>query len=224
MENEKRKGKLLIQKLEKLVFQDEFISDVKAERRKLKLPPEGIQNTQKAIQAHARNSFSAVKFDPNYEQEKDRLSELLKKYGLDNRYGVLLRNYIFFNEFFSLEVPEFIENNERVRFFTKALAPADWTGANLRIFLEIYAETTTKDIQKIWQKEIKPLQKRAIGYKQGRNTTPGNFERDRRIYELHVAGKSVEEIKTEIKKDFELMMPIEIRKVIRRFKGRNIGK
>lgn len=225
MENEKKKGKLLIQKLEKLILQSEFISDVKAERRKLKLPPEGIQNSQKAIRAHARDSFSAVKFDPNYELGKDRLSELLKKYKLDDRYRNLVRNYIFFKEFFSEEVPEFLENNKRVHYFTESLDSEDWTGANLRIFMEIYAETTIKDIQKIWQKEIKPLQKRAVGYKKGRNTTPKNFERDRKIYELHVAGKSIKEIKAAISEEFGLvMMPHEIRKIIARFKDRNIGK
>lgn len=87
-----------------------------------------------------------------------------------------------------------------------------------KIFLEIYGETTIKDIQDVWS-TIKRWQKATIDYKEGRKRSKSNFLRDKRIYKLSLTGLTYPKITPIIKEEFgTVIMYDEIAKIILRMK------
>lgn len=208
-------------KIEKLVLKAQFQTDIKKERRQRQLPLDGIKFNKEAIETHALNTFSAIAFTPNQHQPLDSIGALLKKHDLDERYRDALKNYIYFNDFHASP----FQNDSLVRCFTESVDKNNWQETKVRVFLEIYAETSIKDVQKIWTEKIAPYQKNAIGYREGRETIPANFSRDKRMYELRQIKTPYPEIKKMIKTEFnEIVMPFEMPNIIKRFKKKYIGK
>ncbi len=91
-----------------------------------------------------------------------------------------------------------------------------------KIFLEIYSETTIKDIQEAWP-QIKRWQNNAVGYRgEKRNRSQMYFEKNKRIYELYLEGLSSREIAEKIFEEFggKKMPYFDVPKKVREIKGK----
>jgi len=133
------------------------------------------------------------------------------KYGLSENYknilDVFLRSGNFYPLYISgLPIRTWYENDSANK-------------GKKKIFIEVYAETTIKDIQKIWPM-IKHWQKNTIGFRKGRKRRKTELVRDLRIYELYLGGLTHPKISKKIREEFggQTIMYDEIAKIIQRMK------
>lgn len=137
---------------------------------------------------------------------RNDLTIFLEKFSLSNHFKKPIEGYLLSGDFssgiFKLSDFNLIIKTERGDDKNKA-----------RLYLEIFSDTTTKDIQKAWPL-IKSLKKKLIGYKDGRRKLLPEFSRNKRILELSQAGKNNKEIKEIIKKEFnKTLIYYEINKI-----------
>lgn len=133
------------------------------------------------------------------------------KYKLSGNYKKVLDVYLRSGNFYSLYIPGLP---------IKTWYEDDPINKNKKkIFIEVYAETTIKDIQKVWEM-IKYWQKNAIGYRTGRKKRKTNFDRDIRIYKLALEKLAHPKIAKRIKEEFggRTIMYDEVAKIIQRMK------
>jgi hypothetical protein len=136
------------------------------------------------------------------------LRKLREKYNLSAYYENYIKQFLFFNDI-KLSVPL---GNLRMK------QGKDENGEPF-LSLQIFAETTIKDIQRQW-KIIKLHQKKLRGYRAGRFKKVVKIDRNKRVIELAEQGKTEKEIKDIIKEEFpKEKLPYEyISKIKGRFK------
>lgn len=241
------------QRLELLTMNEDFQSDVSAFRKKWKLPEGGLKSNQARKWWHwiaeesdkymGRKDFlseqkslfnklnlaerkidreNTIKFKKKL-KALDRkiplngfyrgIDDILNKYNLSDNYKDTMMTYLVNNCFSFL-------SRDNLRFWVEK----DKKNEGKKIFLEIYSETTIKDVQRIWD-WVKFHQKDAFGYKEGRKGKNRNLERDKRILELSKEGLSHPKISDKIEEEFgERIMYYDIAKKIQRLKKKIMGK
>jgi len=146
-----------------------------------------------------RNGFSNIRNRSKWELSliESLQSDNFNK-GFDNLLNDLPRHYD--KEIYEYLVADNLKyipskEQEKVRFF--------WETDKLnkgkeRLFIEIFSDTTIKDIQLKWS-FIKKVQESAVGYRAGRQKPKDMLKRDLMIYNLYLQGKSYKEIRKIIK-------------------------
>lgn len=139
----------------------------------------------------------------------DNINLILKKYNLSDHYNNSIKAFLLINNFH-------IINRDNVRVWWEEDKE---NKTKKKIYIEIYAETTIKDIRKVWH-IIERFQENTIGYKEGRKTPKKLFDRDIKIYELHKARLRNPEISSIIKQEFSgrTIMYDEVAKIVQRMK------
>ena len=87
------------------------------------------------------------------------------------------------------------------------------------ISLEIEADTTLEDVKAIWP-QIKEMQARLPYTKQKKFQPLRKFDRNKKAYELHLAGKKYREIADEFSKDGKTIGEEDVAKMIERYKNK----
>jgi hypothetical protein len=196
------------QKLELLRYNPDFTADIGKLRKKWKIPENGLELgkeledwhkelikisddfAEKEIQNGIKNKDEINKKIPINHFQSD-LKLIIEKYKLPDVYKDPIKGYLLAG----VNSPIW-QNN--VRLWSEYVPDSPKN----RVFLEIFAETTTKDIQKIWGGLVKPLQKNTIGYKESRKRAQKDFLIDKRILELNEKKFSHAEIAEKIRNEF----------------------
>lgn len=139
---------------------------------------------------------------------KNSIDQILKQFQLSKYYRDTMEAYLIGGKFTFLKT----HNVGVVQEYNKE--------KNGKLLLEIYPETTMKDVQVVWS-IVESLQKKLHGYKDGRRRSIVNFERDKRIFELHNLGKSHKEIAYLVNEELQLKPRLsyaDVGKILARFK------
>ncbi len=137
-----------------------------------------------------QSSLQSTSFD-------DAIWEMMRELNQPRVRYLLFESYVLYDDFFHTPIGRginelFLRQNPRV------------FGENGRLFLEIYEDTTLQDVKRIWKSIVevnKPgyLAKKNIAT---RRKPLKNFDRDERMYILRSEGKTSNEIREIIKKEF----------------------
>lgn len=181
-----------------------FQKDIRIIRKKYAIPTLGIEKKAK----EDANLVRYLQKNTTARKIKSDIDALLRKYNLAPYFRDYIFDYLGTNDF-DFGEPRGI----------KVSTKKDPNG-NTRIFIEIFADTTTKDIQKNWH-IIEKAQKEANGFVSGRRRTYQNFERDKRVYELVCNKLPLKEITEIIKEEFgrKKLDYEEVHKIASRFRG-----
>lgn len=147
----------------------------------------------------ARKAFkNKTVFTSDSNLYNEEFEAILKKFHLSERYSGPLRNFILFNDF-EADVSNQITVSQEAHVSLSTIP--DLASGKQRVFLEIFAETTTTDITKIWPM-VEQQQKYATGYTGERYGNPLLTARNLMILDLHRKGMKSQEIATLVKKEF----------------------
>lgn len=157
----------------------------------------------------------------NPDQIRKNTFSILRSFDLTQNYYMPIYSYVLFNDFnHGLHIGKGIEKafyNANPRVFDKV----DKRNGKMRIFLEIYADTTLQDVQRIWETKIECDKYRMHGYKRTRDRKKPseNFDRDEKIYLLAQSRISYREIAKIVKKELKkTLIYDDIAKIVKRFK------
>lgn len=172
------------QALELLMADQKFKQRLLNLRKKWGIPPDGFSNIKNRIKWQQRfvESLQSDKFDKEF---KNLLI------GLPRHYDKEIYEYLVADNLKLLPSKE----REKVRFFWKT---DKLNKSKERLFIEVFSDTTIKDIQAIWS-FVNKVQKSATGYRKGNNKPKDMLKRDLMIYNLSLQGKSHKEIHEIIK-------------------------
>ncbi len=240
MKTSKNEGELnrIQKKLRSIEINENFQEKVRNIRRnELGLPIDGCKTSEevdKAMFSHSLRNGDLIVSGCDEEaniKNPHWLDELLKEFEIDNFYRNYIETYVCYNDFYKNRMLEEIANkgikasvyfkdNDDIFYINDDEIRPKKTSS---IIIEITAETTMKDIQAIWKKEVKEMQKMLIGYEERQTTsTPKNMNIDRMIYDLYLKKTTRKEIASTIKKEFKVYyMDDEINQRIYRFKKKN---
>lgn len=134
--------------------------------------------------------------------------EILEEFDLSDLYQNFIRGYVYYGDFFAYSVVlEQAESKAKIRWFS---LPDLRNKGKVRVYIEVYGDTTTKDIDAI-KGEVMEARKNSIGYKSGHRkfSSLENVEIDMRIKGLKKEGKKSKEINKIIKDEFEKTLEYE---------------
>lgn len=167
------------QKLELLISDQKFKQRLLNLREKWGIPTDG---------------FSSIENRNKWEHSLVNLTQSNK---FNQEFENLLSNFPrhYANEIYEYLLSDTLDHipsvgQEKVRFFWEA---DNKNQGKERLFIEIFSDTTIKDIQSIWR-FVNKVQKSAVGYSEGRQKPKEMFERNLMIYKLSLQGKSNGEI------------------------------
>jgi len=177
----------IIKKSDEIMGDKKFIDEIhKIQERKNNLGKKGNHDDWKKIEEDSKRVQRLI---PINEFGYD-LDQLREKYHLSSYYKNFVRTFLFFNC-----VDSFIPCGNLMLIEGK-----DEKGERF-LYLQIFAETTTKDILREW-KVIKYHQEKLRGYKEGRFKKVVKIDRNKRIVELAEQGKTEKKIKDIIEEEF----------------------
>ncbi|MFW5884825.1 MAG: hypothetical protein ACOCUF_01155 [Patescibacteria group bacterium] len=164
---------------------DSFKKEIIKLREKWGIPPKGFLKGKE----ESDWSLKLLKSGKSEIFNQD-FHRLLRKFNLSNYYRQRVHEYLFSNKVNDIKQVE--QNN--IRIFSRT---DDADKRKLRLFVEIFSETSIEDLKKSWEK-ISQLKKDAIGFKENTRKRVNLMDRDKAIYSLYKEGKSPKEIKREI--------------------------
>lgn len=227
------KNNKIIQRLFDLELKDKFQEKVKRLRESLNIPKMGCK-TREEVEKRIFESFKGdvICYGSDCKSEKDEywIEDFLKEFKLAAFYKDFIENYIYYNDFFKNQISnEIAKKSIKARaFFAEPnsfyIDDNENVGNINKIYIEVNAETTTKDIDAIWP-EIKEMQKTLIGYKKRHKLSSlENMEINKRMFELYEQGKSNKEIAIILRDEFNLknseLMDYEVPSRVAEFKAR----
>jgi hypothetical protein len=196
------------QRVSFLIVNKKFKKAVANYRKKWNIPEDGY--SEKELNKKNKEILSSIKVplqvkcsnDMEKRKKQDR-NKILSDFNLSRNCKQFILDYLITNT-----PPEDIVNLGNLRIFTKK---DDCNTNKIRVFIEIYPETSSKDIKNNWI-YITQL-KRSISGKsilRKKNKDKNIFKRDLRIYELYQKGMSHKKIKEKV----EIEMPEKIKRRI----------
>ena len=198
------------QKMLLLALNSDFEDHVLRLRKKWHIPKNGFRDD-----AESKKWSMDLLESPKNESFNEDFDQILVAFELSVHFKEKIHEYLFFNTL--SEFPEVEKGN--VRFFWE---PDKLNKGKEKLFFEIYAGTTLKDIEDVWN-FVKEVQKSAVGYAGGRRRSKkvNIMERDRYIYSLSKKGMSHNAIMVDLRKnmpDFKKLFVDDISKIIARMK------
>lgn len=154
------------------------------------------------------------------DNEKYEFKDILEKFDLSDLYKDFIRGYVYYGDFFVYSIVRGqVKSDTKVSWFK---LPDLRNKGKIRIFIEVYADTTSKDIQAVWD-EIVEAKQHTIGYKSGHRKfqSSENLEIDKRMDELKKEGIKSQDINKIIIEEFGKILGYEyVLKRINRFRKR----
>jgi len=177
------------QKLELLVNDPVFSKFIYKLRKKWKIPAGGFDNMEefKAWEMRSLDINRSNEFNSDFDS-------VFPAFNLNSHYKDKVYEYLTFN---TLNVwPDIEKNNLKLSW----ISDKD-NAEKIKIFIEIFSNTTTKDIQNIWS-FVNQLQKSTVGFRGDKKRNRSNiyFDRDKKMLDLKMKRKSNREIYEVIRK------------------------
>ncbi|MFZ1720566.1 MAG: hypothetical protein WAU28_04450 [Candidatus Moraniibacteriota bacterium] len=198
------------QKMLLLALNSDFEDRILRLRKKWHIPKNGFRDD-----AESKKWSMDLLESPKNESFNEDFDQILVAFELSVHFREKIHEYLFFNTL--SEFPEVEKDN--IRFFWE---PDKLNKGKERLFFEIYAGTTIKDVESIWN-FVKEVQKSAVGYTGGRRKPKkvDIMERDRYIYSLSKQGMSHNGIMAKLREnmpDITYLYADDISKIIARMK------
>ncbi len=198
------------QKMLLLALNSDFEDRILRLRKKWHIPKNGFRNTAES----GKWGLELLESSQNEAFNED-FDQILVTFELSVHFRNKIDEYLLFNTL--NEFPEVEKNN--IRFFWE---PDKLNKGKERLFFEIYAGTTIKDVESIWN-FVKEVQKSAVGYIGGKRKPKkvDIMERDRYIYSLSKQGMSHNAIMVKLREnmpDIKKLYADDISKIIARMK------
>jgi len=228
------------QKIKVLISKPSFIDAIIILRRKWKIPDKGIQSQNELDKWYQKlNDDTEQYFDRQWPSKRQELIEIrdkgsLAKYKkIQDKFNSDVPRNAFLIDIKGLTLKQKLSsrwingikqylllnnpNNMGIFIGPVISTKIDMEFETETIFLEMEAETTLEDIKAIWP-EVKKMQSKLPYIKQKKFQPLRKFDRNKKAYELHLAGKKYREIAEDFSKNRKAIGEEDVAKMIERYK------
>lgn len=199
------------QKMEALSLNNDFLKKVDKLRSKWKIPKN--ENGFENIDACKNWELALLENNKNILFNKD-FDKLILSLGESAYYNKWIYEYLLYGT--TAGTPQ-AQNGHLI----VSRSPDSKNKGKIRIFIEILSETTLNDVKNNWS-FIKLLQKDTFGHVTRRKKPKTQWNRDKKIYELHRKGYSHKEIQKKMESNYKKIYVEDFSKIIDRF-NKKIG-